>query len=85
MRLQICTTIAACISSPLFAQAGPSATLRGPEEVAIRNMVTVAVGGAITPDCEGSDGYRIIPAAAIRAKVSGITFDTRGSYLYVAR
>lgn len=46
-------------------------------------MFTVAVGGEITPDYEGSDDYRIVPAAAIRAKVSGITFVTRGSYLYV--
>jgi outer membrane scaffolding protein for murein synthesis (MipA/OmpV family) len=46
-------------------------------------MVTVAVGGAITPDYEGSDDYRIIPAAAIRGKVGGISFNTRGTYLFV--
>jgi outer membrane scaffolding protein for murein synthesis (MipA/OmpV family) len=46
-------------------------------------MVTVAGGAAIVPDYEGSDDYRIIPAGAIRGKVSGISFTTRGSYLYV--
>ena len=46
-------------------------------------MITVAVGGEVTPDYEGSNDYRIIPAVAIRAKVSGITVVTRGSYLYV--
>jgi len=45
--------------------------------------VTVGVGGAITPDYEGSDDYRVIPAAAIRGQVSGISFSTRGTYLYV--
>ena len=38
---------------------------------------------AIVPDYEGSDDYRIIPAGAIRGKVSGISFTTRGTYLYV--
>ena len=45
--------------------------------------MTLGAGAAILPDYEGSDDYRIIPAAAIRGKVSGISFTTRGSYLYV--
>ena len=35
------------------------------------------------PDYEGSDDYRCIPAAAVRGQVSGISFSTRGTYLYV--
>jgi outer membrane scaffolding protein for murein synthesis (MipA/OmpV family) len=54
-----------------------------PEELAKKDTVTVAVGGAITPDYEGSDDYRIIPAAAIRGKVGGVSFTTRGTYLFV--
>jgi outer membrane scaffolding protein for murein synthesis (MipA/OmpV family) len=46
-------------------------------------MITVGVGGAVVPDYEGSDDYRVIPAAAIRGKIHGISFSTRGTYLYV--
>lgn len=82
MRYIVCAAIAVSISSPLFAQAQPTA-MPTPEEIAGKDMVTVAVGGAAVPDYEGSDDYRIIPAAAIRGKVSGVSFTTRGSYLYV--
>ena len=44
---------------------------------------TIAGGAAYIPDYEGSDDYRIIPAAAIRGRVSGISFFTRATYLYV--
>jgi outer membrane protein len=54
-----------------------------PEDVAKRDMITVAGGGAIIPDYEGSDDYHFTPAAAVRGKISGIAFTTRGSYLYV--
>jgi outer membrane scaffolding protein for murein synthesis (MipA/OmpV family) len=37
----------------------------------------------VIPDYEGSDDYRVIPAAAIRGQVSGISFTSRGAYLYV--
>lgn len=84
MRNLTCLALAACIASPAFAQTEPTAgSLPTPEEMSKRDTVTVGVGGAITPDYEGSDDYRIIPAAAIRGKVSGISFSTRGTYLYV--
>lgn len=44
---------------------------------------TIGAGAAYLPDYEGSDDYRIIPAAAIRGRVSGISFYTRATYLYV--
>lgn len=84
MRHVLCAALAVTIASPLFAQTQPTAgALPTPEEVANKDIVTVAVGGAVTPDYEGSDDYRVIPAAAIRGKISGISFTTRGSYLYV--
>jgi MipA family protein len=84
MRHLIWAAVAASISSPLLAQTPPTAgALPSPEEIAGKDMVTVAGGAAIVPDYEGSDDYRIIPAAAIRGKVGGISFTTRGSYLYV--
>ena len=44
---------------------------------------TIGAGVGYLPDYEGSDDYRIIPAAAIRGRVSGISFYTRATYLYV--
>jgi MipA family protein len=84
MRYLTCAVLAACIASPAFAQDQPTAAgMPSPEEIATKDMVTVAIGGAVTPDYEGSDDYRIIPAAAIRGKVGGISFNTRGTYLFV--
>ena len=75
---------AGCLGAPALAQNQPAAgQLPSPEEISKRDTVTVGVGGAITPDYEGSDDYRVIPAAAIRGQVSGISFSTRGTYLYV--
>ena len=84
MRHLILATLAAGLASPALAQSeAASSQLPSPEDVANRNSVTVGVGGAVVPDYEGSDDYRIIPAGAIRGKVSGISFSTRGTYLYV--
>ena len=76
--------VACCAASPAFAQStAPSAQLPSPQEIANKDTVTVAVGGALVPDYEGSNDYVAIPAAAIRGKVSGISFSTRSTYLYV--
>ncbi len=84
MRHLICAALAVSLASPCMAQSKPpAAQLPSPEDLANRNTVTVGVGGAVVPDYEGSDDYRIIPAAAIRGKVRGISFSTRGTYLYV--
>ena len=71
-----------CIASAAFAQDTGTGALPSPEEVAGKNMVTVGVGAALIPDYEGSDDYRWIPAGAIRGKVDGFSFTTRGSYFY---
>ena len=47
------------------------------------DTVTVGLGAGYVPDYEGSDDYRIIPAAAVRGRVGGISFFTRATYLYV--
>jgi outer membrane protein len=73
-----------CLASPALAESGPTAApMPSPDELANKDIVTVAVGGALTPDYEGSNDYRAIPAAAVRGKVSGISFSTHGAYLYV--
>lgn len=83
MRHLICAAIAAVAAAPALAQSEPTAgALPSPQEIANRDTVTVGVGGAIVPDYEGSDDYRFIPAAAIRGKVGGFSFSTRGTYFY---
>ena len=44
---------------------------------------SLGVGAGIVPDYEGSNDYEFIPIAGIRGRVSGISFYTRGTYLYV--
>jgi len=85
MRPLTCLALAACcLSTPALAQStNAGGQLPSPEDIAKRDTVTLGVGAAVTPDYEGSDDYRFIPAAAIRGRVGGISFNTRGTYLYV--
>jgi len=84
MRHAIYVAFAACLSSPALAQSEPtSAQMPSAAELANKDMVTIAVGAALTPDYEGADEQRLIPAGAIRGHISGISFSTRGTYLYV--
>ena len=83
MRLLACAALAACLASPAVGQSEPTAAqMPSPADIANRDSVTVGVGAAVTPDYEGSDDYRFIPAAAIRGKVGGFSFSTRGTYFY---
>jgi outer membrane protein len=73
--------LAVCCSAPGLAQ--EQKPLPTPEEINRADSFTIAGGGAIMPDYEGSNDYHLIPAAAVRGKVNGISFVTRGLYLYV--
>ena len=76
--------VVCCLSSPALAQSGPAATpMPSPQEVANKDTLTVGLGGAFVPDYEGSNDYRLLPVGAVRGKVHGITFVSRGAYLYV--
>jgi outer membrane scaffolding protein for murein synthesis (MipA/OmpV family) len=66
------------IAAPALAQTAPT-----PEELAHKDSLTIGAGGAMIPDYEGSDDYRLIPAVAVRGQVSGVSFSTKGTYLYV--
>lgn len=44
---------------------------------------TVGVGAVYTPSYEGSDDYVISPAAQLRGRVSGFSFYTRGTSIYL--
>ncbi|MEO8547434.1 MAG: MipA/OmpV family protein, partial [Sphingomicrobium sp.] len=81
MRYSSLLALAACCSAPAFAQ--DQQPLPTPEEINSADSFTIAGGGAYVPDYEGSDDYKLIPAVAIRGKLHGISFATRGTYLYV--
>ncbi len=66
-------------AAPAFAQG--DAPIPDPEVGG--NSFTVGLGAAANPDYEGSDHYRLIPAAFVRGKVGNISFTTRGLALYV--
>ena len=85
MRPFACLALAtAFAASPALAQSEPAAgQLPTPEEISTRDSLTIGLGAAVTPDYEGSNDYRIIPAGAIRGKYKGISFSTRGTYLFV--
>src|SRR4051794_31685214 len=85
MRRFACLALAACcLSTPAIAQDQPAAgQLPSPQDVNSRDTLTIAAGVGITADYEGSDDYRLIPAAAVRGRYHGFAFTTRGAYLYV--
>jgi outer membrane scaffolding protein for murein synthesis (MipA/OmpV family) len=67
-------------ATPALAQSA-DASLPDPNDRS--DTFTIAGGAAYIPDYEGSDDYRIIPAAAVRGRLGGISFFTRATYLYV--
>lgn len=84
-RLAVLALAIASLASPALAQdpAPAPPPLPDPEDVRSADGFTVGLGAGFVPDYEGSDDYRLIPAAAIRGKVGNIAFTTRGLYLYV--
>src|SRR3954464_9199341 len=84
MRQLTCALLGLCLASPVYSQTEPTAgSLPTREEIANRDTFTVALGGGLVPDYEGSDDYRFIPAGAVRGQYHGISFTTRALYLYV--
>ena len=82
-RLLILAAVAATMPAPALAQstaAATSAPLPDPNDQS--DTLTIGVGGAWLPDYEGSDDYRVVPAAAIRGRYHGISFFSRATYLY---
>ena len=70
-----------CAASPLFAQSGTGPELPDPNDRS--NTFTVAAGVASTPDYEGSDENRLIPAVAVRGRVGGMDFWSSATWLYL--
>jgi outer membrane scaffolding protein for murein synthesis (MipA/OmpV family) len=69
------------LAAPALGQQADPPPLPDPNDQS--DTFTIGGGAAYLPDYEGSDDYRIIPAAAIRGRVGGISFFTRATYLYV--
>ena len=69
----------AALATPALAQSS-AAPLPDPNDQS--DTFTIGAGAAFVPDYEGSDDYRLIPAAAIRARVGGISIFSRATYLY---
>lgn len=74
-------TAALLAATPALAQSPGDPGLPDPNDQS--DTFTIALGGAWVPDYEGSDDYEGTPFAAIRGRVNGINFSTRGTYLYV--
>ncbi|MGV3480283.1 MAG: MipA/OmpV family protein [Sphingobium sp.] len=66
------------MTAPAFAQSAGQA--QPPPEN--DDTLTIGAGIGYTPSYEGSDDYVLIPAAAVRGKVSGHNFYTRGTQFY---
>lgn len=81
MLKSVITAVALLAAAPAFAQSTGGAPLPDPNDQS--DTFTIAGGAAYLPDYEGSDDYRLIPAVALRGRVSGISFFTRATYLYV--
>ena len=73
--------IALFIATPALAQTAGDPALPNPNDQS--DVFTIALGGAWIPDYEGSNDYEGTPFAAIRGRVGGMSFSTRGTYLYL--
>lgn len=76
----VITSLAFGLATPALAQATDQTVM--PEPDADRDYFSIGLGAAAVADYEGSDDYRLIPGAIIRAKKGGLTVFSRGTYLY---
>ena len=68
--------IAAGVAAPAYAQDSGSTP---PPSDLYRDSVTVGVAGALVPDYEGSDNYRLVPGPAAIGSISGFSFSVLGN------
>lgn len=80
MRILLAGVAAMLAAHPALAQSSPAPPLPDPNDQS--DTFTLGVGAAYLPDYEGSNDYRFIPAAAVRGRVGGHSFSSRGTYLY---
>ncbi len=80
--LRTVTALVALLAAvPALAQPVNDTAMPNPNDQS--DNFTIALGGAWIPDYEGSNDYEGTPFAAIRGRVNGMSFSTRGTYLYL--
>ncbi len=79
-RTAFAAVVLAC-AAPALGQTAADPSLPDPNDRS--DMITIAAGGAYVPDYEGSDDYEFTPFGAIRGRLGGLNFATKGTYLYV--
>ena len=67
-------------ATPAFAQDAPPPL---PDPLDQSDTLTIGAGVAFIPDYEGSDDYKMTPAAAVRGRVGGMSFFSRATWLYL--
>lgn len=80
MKAMLIAAALGALATPALAQSGQPAL---PDPNDRSDTVSLGAGVGYIPDYEGSNDYRLIPAVAARGRISGISFFTRGTYLYV--
>lgn len=70
------------VAGALLLCATSAAAQDDPALVEDNNSLSIGAGVGMVPSYEGSDDYRIIPAAIVRGKISGHNFYTRGLQFY---
>lgn len=86
MRLLLSAALSSCVAVPAFAQqaeGGAAPRIEVDPSTLDRDTITVGGGVGIVPSYEGSDNYIVIPVGAVRGKVSGFNFQSRGLQLSV--
>lgn len=82
MRLMTAAALFPCVvpvmATPALAQDGSAPSPRPDSADQNRDMLTIGGGVGYVPSYEGSNDYVIVPAAAIRGRVNGFNFSTRG-------
>jgi outer membrane scaffolding protein for murein synthesis (MipA/OmpV family) len=68
------------IGAPLLGGTAQAQTLPGDTS---GDSFTIGVGGAYMPSYEGSDDYKLSPAAVVRGRVKGFRFWSNGTQLYL--
>lgn len=81
LALMIAAAAAACCASPATAQPSdqPGALLQPGEQPGLpRNYLQLGLGVAVNSDYDGSDDYRLLPGAVLRARYRGVDIATEG-------
>jgi outer membrane scaffolding protein for murein synthesis (MipA/OmpV family) len=86
LRPILATALTACVAFPAMAQKAetrPAPRIEIDAAALDRDTITIGGGVGYIPSYEGSNDYIVIPVGAVRGKVSGFNFMSRGLQLSV--